>query len=100
MARRDNAEHMRGRDGRPYRRLRQWLKDNGTNVCRLCGQPIDMTLPYRHPWSWTLEHIVPISKGGDPLDPANAGEAHYGCNSARQDREPGAVQPPKGSHPW
>ena len=34
------------------------------HTCILCGQPIDDTLPARHPRSRTLEHLTPISRGG------------------------------------
>ncbi|MFE6305024.1 HNH endonuclease [Nocardiopsis sp. NPDC057823] len=84
-------DYRRGRSGRPLQRLKAWLKDEGTNTCWLCGRPIDMVLTAadpNHREAWTLDHRVPLSRGGDPLDPANAREAHRRCNSARGNREP------------
>ncbi|MFD3920546.1 HNH endonuclease signature motif containing protein [Streptomyces sp. NPDC058595] len=51
-----------------------------------------------HPWSFTLDHIVPLSKGGSLLDRANARSLHRACNSGRGNR-PGA-QALKTSRRW
>ena len=63
--------------------------------CWLCLHPIDLALSYRdprtgrvNPMSWSLDHVVPINKGGPELDRRNARAAHFGCNSARGDRAP------------
>lgn len=53
--------------------------------CALCGQPIDYSLPPGHPMSYELDEIVPVSKGGDPLDPANVQPAHRLCNQRKGD---------------
>lgn len=53
--------------------------------CHLCGKPIDYSLPAGHPMSYELDEIVPVSKGGDPLDPANVAPAHRLCNQAKGD---------------
>jgi 5-methylcytosine-specific restriction endonuclease McrA len=85
------------RNGRPYRRLVAAVKALG-HPCARCGHNIDPTLDPRHPWSFTLDHVVPLSKGGDLLDPANARSMHRRCNSARGNRtEP---QPLKTSRRW
>jgi 5-methylcytosine-specific restriction endonuclease McrA len=59
--------------------------------CWLCGHNIDPTLDAKHAMSFTLDHLIPLSKGGDLLDPANARAAHRRCNSARGNR-PGLPQ--------
>jgi 5-methylcytosine-specific restriction endonuclease McrA len=79
----------RGRTGRPYRRVRAQVLAECA-VCWICGRGIDLTLPPRHPMSATTDHVIPLSLGGDPLDPANQRPAHYRCNSARGNR---AVRP-------
>ena len=33
-------------------------------ACAICGQPIDYTLPYLDPGEFVVDHIVPLSKGG------------------------------------
>ncbi|MFF3243368.1 HNH endonuclease [Streptomyces sp. NPDC002870] len=40
--------------------------------------------------SFTLDHAVPLSKGGSLLDPANARSMHRRCNSARSLRSSSA----------
>jgi 5-methylcytosine-specific restriction endonuclease McrA len=89
----------KGRDGRPYRTLRQRLRDSPAGrVCWICGHGIDLSLPARHPRSWSLDHVVPLDRGGDALDPANARPAHYGCNSGRGNRMTGPK--PQTSRHW
>jgi len=51
------------------------------NVCRRCGQAIDLTLPGVHPDGLTLGHIIPAAQGGgDEL--GNLGPEHRRCNLA------------------
>ena len=61
--------------------------------CALCGQPIDYTLTTyidpkdgkrkRHPLSYELDEIVPISKGGSHVDPENVQPTHRICNQRK-----------------
>lgn len=59
-------------------------------VCALCGQPVDMSLRYPHPMSKTVDHIIPIARGGHPSDLANLQLAHLACNLAKSD----SIAPP------
>lgn len=54
-------------------------------VCGICGRPCDTTGNYvfPHPLSPTLDHIIPVSKGGDPTDISNLELAHLMCNRAK-----------------
>ena len=64
--------------------------------CHLCGKPIDYSLTTwvdpkdgrekRHPLSFELDEIVPISKGGSHLDMENVAPAHRICNQKRGNR--------------
>ena len=64
--------------------------------CALCGQPIDYTLTTwidpkdgrrkRHPLSYELDEIVPISRGGSHVDPDNVQPTHRICNQRRGNR--------------
>lgn len=73
------------RNGRPYRRLCAAQRALGL-PCWLCGQDIDYQADARHRLSFTVDHAVPLSKGGDLLNPANARSAHRACNSRRNNR--------------
>lgn len=65
-------------------KLRNRLKAEG-RPCALCGQPIDYTLPARHPMSFEMDEIVPVSKGGSPIDYDNVQAAHRICNERKGD---------------
>ena len=61
--------------------------------CGICGKPIDYSLGMitvdgrrrPHPMSMVVDEIVPVSKGGDPLDFENTRPAHWICNARRGD---------------
>lgn len=59
--------------------------------CGLCARPIDSRLTYPNPRSASLDHIVPISRGGDHVR-ANVQAAHLGCNLAKGNRVESAQQ--------
>lgn len=78
----------RNRNGSARRKLRARLRAEG-RPCHLCGQPIDYSLPAGHPWSFEVDEIIPVSRGGDPLDYGNVDAAHRLCNQRRGNRMPG-----------
>ncbi len=53
-------------------------------VCQLCFEPVDPTLVWPDPRSQSLDHIVPISKGGAHVR-ENCQIAHLECNVAKSD---------------
>ncbi len=55
-------------------------------VCALCGKPVDFSLKYPNPWSATIDHIIPIDKGGHPSDLENMQLAHFRCNRLKSDK--------------
>lgn len=59
-------------------------------VCHLCRHQVRIDVPIDHPWSATLDHVVPQSLGGDHHD-INLRTAHRWCNSARSDQYPPPV---------
>ena len=72
--------------------LRKWFIAQ-EYPCALCGKPIDYTLTTyrdpkddklkRHPMSFELDEIVPISKGGSPIDINNLQATHRICNQRK-----------------
>lgn len=91
------------RNGRPYRRLTAAQRALGL-PCWWCGHDIDYQLTgregQRSPWAFTLDHAIPLSRGGDLTDPANARSAHRRCNSQRGNRTDGTRQPVRASRRW
>lgn len=56
------------------------------DVCAICGAPIDKTLKFPHPLSPSIDHIIPVSKGGHPSNPDNLQLTHLACNRAKADK--------------
>lgn len=60
----------------------------GRPPCHLCGQPINYDAGHLAPDSYTVDHVMPLAKGGtDTLD--NKAAAHRACNRAKSDALPG-----------
>ena len=68
-----------------YEAARQKILKTQT-VCGICGKPVDFSLKYPHPLSPTVDHIIPVSKGGHPSDINNLQLAHRCCNRQKSDR--------------
>jgi len=77
--------NVRRKNGSRRTKLRARVAAEGA-PCHLCGKAIDYTLPTGHPMSFELDEIIPVSKGGDPLDRANVAPAHRICNQRRGNR--------------
>lgn len=59
------------------------IKDNF--VCYLCSEPIDMSLPRTSKLGATIDHVIPITKGGtDDLD--NLRLTHWTCNVRKSNK--------------
>lgn len=41
------------------------------DTCGICGRPVDKSIPWPHPMSACIDHIIPIDKGGHPSDMSN-----------------------------
>lgn len=71
------------RQGRPWRTLTAQLRANPRwHHCAHCGGWIDVRLHRDDPWSWTLDHIVPLARGGHPTSLDNVQAMHRSCNSS------------------
>ncbi len=70
------------RYGHRWRKLKATVRAEET-VCWRCRQPIDYSLPYPHPYSFTVGHIQDLVLGGDPYARDNVHAEHFFCNVRR-----------------
>lgn len=53
--------------------------EHSQGICALCDEPIDLTLAYPHRRSASIDHVLPLSRGGaDTI--GNVQLAHLECN--------------------
>ena len=55
-------------------------------ICGICGEEIDRNAPHRSYLSASIDHVVPLARGGTHT-PANVQAAHFGCNSKKGTRQ-------------
>jgi 5-methylcytosine-specific restriction endonuclease McrA len=81
---------MRGAAIEVERYTTQEIAERDNWTCHLCKRKVTKRqLPHAHPRSATIDHLVPVSAGGDDVR-ANVALAHWSCNAARSDT--GAAQ--------
>lgn len=56
------------------------------DICGICGKPVDKSLRFPHPLSPTIDHIIPVDRGGHPSDIDNLQLAHFACNRAKSNK--------------
>ncbi|MGV0805798.1 HNH endonuclease [Mycolicibacterium setense] len=56
----------------------------GKPPCGICGEPIDYVLPHTDHWSYVVDHIIPLNKGGED-ELHNKQAAHRKCNRDKSD---------------
>ena len=66
-------------------RLRGWWKEESVKGCRVCGSFERLT----------VDHIVPLSKDGDPLDKSNLQILCKACNSHKGNRPQNVLDVPR-----
>jgi 5-methylcytosine-specific restriction endonuclease McrA len=54
-------------------------------TCYLCGDPVERTEKVPHRLAPTLDHILPLARGGTH-EPSNVATAHFICNAMKSDR--------------
>jgi 5-methylcytosine-specific restriction endonuclease McrA len=59
----------------------------GKPPCHLCGGEIQYDAPWLDPLSFTVDHLIPINRGGPDII-ENKAAAHRRCNRAKSDRLP------------
>ena len=57
------------------------------NVCQICNGKIDPWIKHPNNDSATIEHVIPLSKGGTHTW-SNVVPAHWGCNRKKGDLLP------------
>lgn len=70
-----SKRNVRYANGSRRRAIRERWRSIGA-PCALCRKSIDYSLPAGHPMSFEVDEIVPVSRGGNPLDFANTQPAH------------------------
>ena len=84
---RRNRYHQR-RTNKPRRGdpviLNKLIERDGT-TCSWCDKPIDMTLTWPNPMYRTIDHIIPVSLGGEHTL-HNTRLMHHACNASRGNR--------------
>jgi 5-methylcytosine-specific restriction endonuclease McrA len=65
----------------------EMVADRDGFVCGICKGSVDMTLPHPDPWSKSLDHVVPLSKGG-AHSYSNTQLAHLRCNVSKGAKVP------------
>lgn len=75
------------------------------HICHLCKREVDKSLPAGRPLSPEVDELIPVSRGGNPLDRNNCRLAHRICNQRRGNKPLGApkveqLQPLKTNRKW
>lgn len=63
-------------------KLRAQIKKRDKHRCRFCGKPESPTVKL------TIDHIIPISRGGHPEKKANLLACCFACNQKKANRTP------------
>lgn len=71
---------LAGVESERYEKLDVYKRDNG--VCYICSEHIDILMDWPHPKSFSIDHIIPLSRGGDnTLN--NVASTHLRCNISK-----------------
>ena len=54
--------------------------------CHICGLPIPPDAPAGTPLAFELDELVPVSRGGSPVDFENTAGSHRVCNQWRSNK--------------
>ena len=81
------------RRGRRMSREQRYMYERNSEVvkrrdsqCALCGGFVESNIKFPDPMSASIDHILPVSKGGHPCDIDNLQLAHLGCNMNKSDK--------------
>ena len=60
-------------------------------ICGICGKKVSKALEHPNPRSASLDHIIPLSRGGNHIR-INVQLAHLGCNRKKQAHRNGQLR--------
>ena len=83
MAKTRRADHYEAKDA--FKKAKKIIYSSQSN-CAICGRPVNFDKVFPDPWSATLDHIIPVSKGGAPADIENLQLAHLQCNRIKSSK--------------
>lgn len=90
----------RGRSGHAWRVVSGQVKRESSH-CAWCLRPLIPALAWPHPSSTSVDHVVPIARGGHPTARANLCAMHLRCNLEKGTRPLSARPAPLGaSRAW
>jgi 5-methylcytosine-specific restriction endonuclease McrA len=75
-------DRIKYRDTRRTDTFKSKLYWKAQGLCGICKQPIDTSIPYPEPMSFSVDHIIPVSKGGSERN-ENLQASHLSCNIAK-----------------
>ncbi len=78
-----------GNKHEPYKK--DYIFERDGWICQICGDRINRRLKWPHPRSKSLDHIVPLSKGGDD-SPVNVQASHLRCNVGKLAKNRGQLR--------
>ncbi len=82
--RNNRPDHQKGHRAEFERNRKRILVSE--DVCAICGKKVDKKLKYPNLLCATVDHIIPVSKGGHPSDISNLQLAHFQCNRQKSDK--------------
>lgn len=53
------------------------------STCAICGGIVDKSIKAPDPMSPSIDHIIPVARGGHPSDISNLQLTHRACNRAK-----------------
>ena len=83
-------DHRAQANGHRYREAKRRFVGKAEPWCTICGAEVDKSLEWPDPASPTVDHIVPLARGGKAMDVALWGLAHLRCNRLKSDSLPGS----------
>ena len=76
---------MDGTFQQAYEKNRRIVLAQG-EVCAICGLPVNKLLRFPDPMSPSVDHIIPIAKGGHPSALDNLQLTHLICNQVKSSK--------------